>query len=131
MIYEKSYGAVIFWQGKVLIEHMVQGHYTMPKGHIEKGETPKMTAIREVKEETNLDVEIDESFHYTYTYSPKPGVSKDATYFLGKPLSFSLRAQKEEVQDLEWVLIEEAAKLLTFSDDRIILQKAADYIKKA
>lgn len=38
-------------------ENKMSGYYDIPGGKIEEGETPKQTAIREVKEETGLDVE--------------------------------------------------------------------------
>ena len=61
MKYEKSCGAVIFDNDKVLVIQQVAGHWGFPKGHVEQGETELETAKREIKEETNLDVEIDET----------------------------------------------------------------------
>ena len=58
MKYEKSCGAVIFDGDKVLVIQQVKGHWGFPKGHVENGETEIETALREIKEETNLDVEI-------------------------------------------------------------------------
>ena len=60
MKHEKSCGAVIIKNNKVLVLQQVAGHWGFPKGHVEKGETEVETAIREIKEETNLDVEINE-----------------------------------------------------------------------
>lgn len=53
---EKSAGAVIINDKKVLLLHYSSGHWDFPKGHIEKGETELETAKREVKEETGLDI---------------------------------------------------------------------------
>ena len=49
---EKSCGAIIFNDGKVLVVKQTSGFYGFPKGHVEIGETEKETAIRETKEET-------------------------------------------------------------------------------
>ena len=60
MTTEKSCGAVIFNdEDKVLIVKHNAGHWDFPKGHMEAGETETQTAIREVKEETNIDVTLD------------------------------------------------------------------------
>jgi len=51
--------ALIIDNGKVLLlHHKKLGVWLYPGGHIEKDETPDQTVIREVKEETGLDVEI-------------------------------------------------------------------------
>ena len=57
-----SCGGVVFYKGKVLLLYKNQnGKYmgwVMPKGTVEKGETYQKTALREVKEETNVSAEI-------------------------------------------------------------------------
>ena len=57
MKYEKSCGAIIVSENKVLVIKQKSGFYGFPKGHMEELETEIETVIREVKEETNLDVE--------------------------------------------------------------------------
>ena len=52
--------ALIIDNGKVLLlHHKKLGVWFYPGGHVEKNETPEQTVIREVKEETGLDVEIN------------------------------------------------------------------------
>ena len=63
---EKSCGAVIFTRDEedlkfVLIKNL-EGSYGFPKGHVEDNETEEETALREVKEEVGLDVEIIDGF---------------------------------------------------------------------
>ena len=53
---------IIIQDGKILLLHRQKAgrvYYIIPGGGIEKGETPEQAAKREIKEETNLDVEID------------------------------------------------------------------------
>ena len=63
---EKSCGAIVYKiennELKFLLVHQNNGHYSFPKGHVEENETEIETAIREIKEETNLDVKIDTNF---------------------------------------------------------------------
>lgn len=62
---EKSCGAVVYKEDngelKFLLVYQNNGHYSFPKGHMEEGETELETTIREIKEETNLDVDVDTS----------------------------------------------------------------------
>ena len=51
------------------------GHYGFPKGHVEKNETEVETAIREIKEETGLEVKIYNNF-ITFNLSCQPLFSK-------------------------------------------------------
>ena len=64
MKYEKSCGAIVLDGGKILVIQQAEGHWGFPKGHVEAGETEVQTAIREIKEETNYDVEVNENFRY-------------------------------------------------------------------
>ena len=60
---EKSCGAIVYrYLGTDLYILMIQmnlGHWSFPKGHVEGNESELETAIREVKEETNIDILID------------------------------------------------------------------------
>ena len=123
MKYEKSCGAVVFDGDKILVIQQAEGHWGFPKGHVEEGETEVETAIREIKEETNVDVEIDEKFRYVETYSPKEGVEKDVVFFIAKKLGGENIAQEEEVQNIVWVNWEEAMELLTFESSKNVLRK--------
>ncbi len=125
---EYSYGAVVYQicQGRVfyLIEHMTLGHISLPKGHIEKGETPAQCARREIKEETNLEVELDQSFSHTIAYSPRPEVMKKVTFFLAEAKTLDIIAQPEEVSFTQWLPYEEAYLLLTHESDKETLALA-------
>ena len=131
---ERSYGAVVYKlaDNKILylIEHMVLGHISLPKGHIEKGETEEECAIREIKEETGLDVILDTSFRETISYSPEKDVMKDVTFFTALINSDKIFPQKEEVNRIEFLPYDEADKILTYQTDRDVLYKADKYLKR-
>ena len=123
MKYEKSCGAVIFDNDKVLVLKQVQGHWGFPKGHVENNETEIETAIREIKEETNLDVEINEKFRYVETYSPKENVTKDVVFFVAKKIGGDVKPQEEEVSEIKWVSPKEALELVSYESSKIVMEK--------
>ena len=130
MKYEKSCGCVVFNEGKVLMIQHNEGHWDFPKGHVEENETEIQTAIREVKEETNIDVNVKPKNRYTLEYSPKEGVIKEVVYFIATKNSDECRPQESEVQKVEWVEIDEAVNRVTFDCTRNVLKRAIGDIKK-
>ncbi len=68
-------GVLIFRRGRLLLVRRAHepypGKWTIPAGFMEWGESPEETAIRELKEETNLDIEIGDLFH-VYSGSDDP-----------------------------------------------------------
>ena len=109
---EKSCGAVTFcFRDNViyyLIEHMALGHYSLPKGHVEENETEIETAKREIKEETNLEVIIDNNFRQVITYSPYEGIIKDVVFFVAEIKSGDIISQLSEVSDIRFLPYKEA-----------------------
>lgn len=135
MKYEKSCGALIYKIENnvyylLMVMHINGGHWAFPKGHVENGETEIETAIREIKEETHLDVEIDSSFRYVVNYSPKIGVTKDVVYFCATPKSNEIIAQKEEISKIQWISLDEAYKIVTFDNDRNLIRQFKEHISK-
>ena len=131
---EKSCGAIVYRYNAgdlyILMIQMNIGHWSFPKGHVEENETEVQTAVREVKEETNIDVLVDPGFREMTTYSPFHDVMKDVIYFVATPISNDLQAQEEEVTDVKWIHYEDALNVVTYESDRNILLNAINYIKK-
>lgn len=131
---EKSCGAVIYKYIDnelfiLLLKHNL-GHWSFAKGHVEDGETEQKTAIREIKEETNLDVTINSDFRYVITYSPYEGVIKDVVYFLATTNSDNIKAQQSEISEIKWFKYEDAISMITYEDDRKVLMKAIEFLNK-
>ena len=124
MKYEKSCGAIIIDNDKILVLQQVAGHWGFPKGHVEEGETEVQTAKREIKEETNLDVEINNNFRYTESYSPAEGVEKEVVYFIAQKIGGEIKVQEEEVKKIEWLSYNEALERLTYENSKVLLRKA-------
>ena len=134
MKYERSCGAVVYTvrdgQRLYLVEYTPSGKYVLPKGHVEAGETEQETALREIKEETNLEVALDCSFREIAVYSPKPNVEKAVVFFLAQPLTWDLIPQPGEVVSLAWLPFEEAEPIMTYPAIRQVLIKAEDCLRQ-
>ena len=132
MIKEKSCGAVVYKKEEekiyFLIEEMKAGHYSIPKGHVENNETEIETALREIKEETNLEVNLDSNFREVVSYSPYEGCIKDVVFFVAEAKSFDMKEQLIEVTSLKWLEPVDAINILTFDSDKEVLRKALKYL---
>ena len=132
MIKEKSCGAIVYRKNNkiefLLLKHNA-GHYTFPKGHVENNETEEETAIREIKEETNIEVKLDTNFRYIVTYSPKPNVTKDVIYFIAEKTNGIETPQETEIELLKWAEKEEALNLITYDNDKQVLINAIKYLE--
>ena len=120
---EKSCGCIIIKDNKVLLIKQTKGHWGFPKGHVEKNETEIETAIREVKEETNLDVEIDANKRYTMEYVTDKGKLKQVVLFIAKCIGGEIKAQECEVNDIKWLDFDEAIETITYDNTRELFKK--------
>lgn len=129
---EKSCGAIVFIASSIgrlyLIEEMIQGHFTLPKGHVEKGEDEYATATREIREETGLKVEFIPGFRFLTAYNPYPGIHKNVVYFLAKAIGGQLTFQPEELKSIRLLAFREAQHILTYPDDKKALESAEQFI---
>ncbi len=102
--------------------------WALPKGTPEPKETIEETALREVNEETGLDVEIDrpiDSIKYWFV-RPSDGVHchKTVHFFLMVPTGGDLTKHDAEFEKVEWHQADDALKLLTHQNEVAILQTA-------
>lgn len=130
MKYEKSCGFVVYKEVQetnyYLIIRASNGEYGFPKGHMENNETEHETAIRELKEETNVEVQIIDGFRHQIEYPlpNKENVKKQSVYFLGKCIMNDIVCQETEVSEAMFVPFAKAMELLTFEDTKMILKEA-------
>lgn len=133
MYHEKSCGAIVYrkFHGNteiLLIKHVNSGHWSFPKGHVEGNETEIETALREIKEETDLDVLIDPTFRETVSYYPKRDTLKTVVYFIARAKNYNFIPQAEEIADIRWVDIGYASNILSYDNDKHIVSKAKSAI---
>jgi GrpB-like predicted nucleotidyltransferase (UPF0157 family)/ADP-ribose pyrophosphatase YjhB (NUDIX family) len=134
-IKERSCGAVV-WRKRggrrhYLIIQNRSGHNGFPKGHMEYGETEAQTALREIREETSLEVTLDTSFKAEYRYLVDGYIHKSALYFLASYTEGSFKPQKGEVYGIWLLPYEEALEQLDYEQDRRILRQAEKRLAEA
>lgn len=133
MNFEKSCGAVIY-RGKdenlefLSISHRNDGHWGFPKGHVEKGENEKETAIREIYEETGLQVNLIDGLRISVEYSPKEGVMKEVVFFLAKTQDQSVHIQLDEVKDYKWASFQHTKQIISYESSKEVLDQAYEFI---
>lgn len=129
---EKSCGAVVIKKEndelKFLIIRQHDDCWGFPKGHVEENETEEETAIREIKEETNIDVEIDNNFRKVITYSPKENVIKDVVFFIGKAISDELVIDPNELLEAKWVNHHDAKDYFEYQETTQVFEAALEYL---
>ena len=132
-IREKCCGAVVFKRKgskiNVLIVRQLAGHWGFPKGQQKPGENEHETTVREVFEETGVEIEFLDDFREETHYISRTGYAKDVVYFMAKRTGGKEEPQPEEISEVKWVSLTEAIMLLTYDFDAVILRKALRFMK--
>jgi 8-oxo-dGTP pyrophosphatase MutT (NUDIX family) len=100
--------------------------WSLPKGHIEEGETSEQTAIREVAEETGIDGEVVAelgSIDYWFVTEGRR-VHKTVHHFLLRCLGGELSDADVEVTQVAWVPLSELDSRLAYADERRLAEVA-------
>jgi 8-oxo-dGTP pyrophosphatase MutT (NUDIX family) len=104
--------------------------WTLPKGTPNPGETREQTAIREVGEETGLEVRISrplDSIEYWFVQSGTR-IHKTVHYFLMDQTGGDLGRHDHEFESVRWVAFDEAQHLLTFETERALVARTAEAV---
>lgn len=109
--------------------------WSFPKGKVESGESVRTCAVREVAEETGIQIALGQPLD-TVRYKLPDGARKEVRYWAGRELpddSPALRARTPvspadaaEIDDVEWVRSKKARTLLTHPADRDLLGSLVD-----
>ncbi|MEM6334069.1 MAG: NUDIX domain-containing protein [Planctomycetota bacterium] len=126
---DRSGGAV-----RVLLVKHHAGHWAFPKGHAEAGETDEQAARRELEEETGVRVGALVSRdgepvrlveRYVFTDRKGRRVAKTVTFFVGEAEAAEARPQEEEIAELAWLTLDEAAERMTFEEGKRVVDEVA------
>ena len=108
--------------------------WALPKGTPEPGENMEQTALREVREETGVHAEIERIIgDIRYWFSrPQEGVRyyKTVRHYLMRPVGGDPSLHDHEFDEVRWLPVQEALKLLTYQNEARILRQALDLIRE-
>ena len=116
----RAAGGVVIRKGSVLLVHRPRyDDWSLPKGKLDPGESWQAGAVREVEEETGLRCEIGEELGRSH-YVDRSGRDKEVRYF--RMSSDADPVARNEVDEVRWVPLDEAASLLSYERDAALLQ---------
>jgi len=106
--------------------------WSLPKGHIEQGETAEQTAIREVAEETGISGSVLAALGRIDYWFVTDGrrVHKTVHHYLMRFLGGELSDEDLEVAEVAWVPIQELPSRLAYADERRLAEVADELIDK-
>ncbi|NBD74222.1 transcription antitermination factor NusB [Patescibacteria group bacterium] len=133
---ERKGGAVVFAkEGEdlyVALVHDVFGHWTLPKGGIEEGETIEEGIVREIRDEIGLSVEIKEVLgenEYVASTPDRGKVRKQVTYCLAEgPFEDLTLEEKGGLDDAQWFKVTSILDLNFYHDILPIVTKAINIL---
>lgn len=107
--------------------------WVFPKGTPDPGETIEETALREVREETGLDVAIVRSLGTIEYWFAVPGerVHKIVHFFLMRATGGDVARHDHEYDDVRWVGVDDARRMLTYDTYRHMLDRAIEALREA
>jgi 8-oxo-dGTP pyrophosphatase MutT (NUDIX family) len=135
---EISFGIIPFQQIRgtwqvLLVLHRLGRHWSFPKGKGLPNEAPIDAAQRELKEETNLDTEqILAPFPLLERYRFERGretVDKTILFFPAL-VRGEIQHQEEEIEEVQWVPLDQALEQLSFEEARVVLRAAMKYLPR-
>ena len=135
-----SAGGVAFrWKDSepemVIVSVKPKLRWQLPKGIVDPGESPEVTAVREVKEEGGVETErlaLIETIEYWYR-SVKNGkpvrFHKFVHFYLMEYRSGDVSNHDHEVEESRWVNFDQAVEMLEFKSEREVAEKAREMIE--
>jgi len=102
--------------------------FCLPKGKIERLETPRQAALREIKEETGLTGTIEKDLgkinYWFYSEEDRTRVHKTVYFFLVRYESGSTSDHDTDAEDVRWLPADEALKIMSYPSERKMVEKA-------
>ena len=134
-----SAGGVAFrWKGSepeiAIISSKPKLRWQLPKGIVDPGESPEITAVREVREEAGIEthlLSLIKTIEYWYRstkYGKPVRFHKFVHFYLLEYVSGDVANHDHEVEESRWVSFEEAIQMLDFKSEREVVEEARELI---
>jgi 8-oxo-dGTP pyrophosphatase MutT (NUDIX family) len=132
-------GAAFRWKDSepeiAIVKMKPKLRWQLPKGIVDPGEAPEVTAVREVREEAGIETEriaLIETIEYWYR-SVRNGqpvrYHKYVHFYLLEYRSGDVSDHDHEVEEARWVSFDEAVEMLEFKSEREVVEKAQTMIE--
>lgn len=98
------------------------GYWALPGGRVDPGETVEQTVVREVKEETGLDIVVIRKIGEYHEQGVQGGVDYDyyPACFLVESFDGELKKQESEIEDIKIFSLNEVPEVLAFEHTKMI-----------
>jgi ADP-ribose pyrophosphatase YjhB (NUDIX family) len=106
--------------------------WSLPKGHLEAGESAESAAVREVAEETGIESAVVSplgTIDFWFVERDRR-VHKTVHHFLLRPTGGALSTADHEVTAVEWVPLTEVADRLAHGDERDLARRALEMVRR-
>lgn len=102
--------------------------WSLPKGHIESGETPEEAALREVMEETGIESQIARTLGIIDFWFMAGGkrIHKTVHHYLFREVGGTLTPQISEVDEVAWFPLGEIVDHLAYPDEKKLIARSGD-----
>ena len=134
-----SAGGVVFRGEKAATEVVIvavggQNRWQLPKGLVDQGEKPEITAVREAKEEAVVESEVVQHLEtIEYWFAGLDGgqrvrFHKHVHFYLLRYIAGDTANHDWEVNEARWVPIDDATRQMTFDSERRVMERARELL---
>ncbi|MGC8778516.1 MAG: NUDIX hydrolase [Candidatus Caldatribacteriaceae bacterium] len=116
----------------LLVQKRDSGVWTLPKGHLDQGETEVEAALREVREETGYRVMLREKIgeiQFTYWRNAEE-FEEVASFFLMEPMEEGKKEEEKEIGKVSWFALPGALAVMQYDNEKQLVVKGGEIFEK-